>query len=199
MKKAALIAPEHSADLSLEALIAARAEAITTTARRLSLAAEKAKKHARAFRCREEERGYEAGRLRANQDFHALCDELPRLYKEAATVAHRDAQTLAALLAEQILDLHITQIPESLLMWVTRASEILSSSRALTLLYHPRLTNTITQLKATIPGHITVRENSDPACPDFILNGDTGGVEFAWRSALELISQPGPAREEKAV
>jgi hypothetical protein len=195
MKKTTLTAPSHPTELSLQILIAARADAAKRTAQRVSRAAQKTRKYAQTIHQRHRQRGYKEGKEEAHREFNQWCCELPRLYKDVATVAHRDSQQLATLLAEQLLELHITQIPDSLTIWLNRASEILASSRTLKLLYHRRLSAVFSQLAARIPPHVVVQENPDQHCPDFVLHGDTGTVEFAWRLALDQITQANLTRE----
>jgi hypothetical protein len=194
MKKVPLIAPLQPIELSLQALVAARAEAIRTAAYRISCTARKAKNYLHLARRRHKQRGYEEGKEDARREFSKWCSELPGLYQDVATIAQRDSQHLATLLAEQLLELHITQIPESLNLWLSRATEILASSRSLRLLYHHRLGPVFSKLAPCIPPHIVLLENPEQNSPDFILQGDSGAVEFAWRSALDAITQTNQAR-----
>jgi flagellar biosynthesis/type III secretory pathway protein FliH len=133
--------------------------------------------------------GYTEGLQQGKAEFAeaALC--LSQRYNEASKAAEQEAKELAVLLAEQVIETHIGQCSEPLSRSLHQAAELLRSTTPHVLLIHPRLEKIVSQVSHSLPTGIRTEVNRTPGAPDFILVGESGAVEFAWRSALKAVTE----------
>ncbi len=157
----------------------------------------KALRYARHIRARGFNTGYQEGLRRAQDDCSAAIEELCNCYHKALDGAQEDIQRLARELATQIIDSTLTERPETLALWVQRAVTALKNSKTLHLTLHTRYAGLLSSLSSHLPAGVSA--SLDPAIDtiDFKLEGESGGIEFAWRNAISTTAaQSAPNRSE---
>jgi flagellar biosynthesis/type III secretory pathway protein FliH len=152
----------------------------------------KALRYAKYLRSRGFTKGYQEGLSAARADTCAALDALRGCYNAALFNAQQDIQTLAQQLAIQFIDASIVERPEIFARWVQQAIATLKRSRSLHLGLNPRYDGILSSIVAHLPAGISVTLNPDADPIDFRLEGEFGGIEFAWREVItpSALQQP---------
>jgi hypothetical protein len=180
--------PEAPIEISLESALALHRNTQALFTHRIALFKRRAVRYI-SRRCeRAKTRGYHAGLEEGKAEFADLSRGIAVCYQQASEVAAQEGQKLALLLADNIVESHISEIPKSLLAWFNRAAALLRANSTLILLIHPRLHKTVQQVTHLLPSGLRIEINSALGAPDFTLTGDSGAVEFSWREALEALT-----------
>jgi flagellar biosynthesis/type III secretory pathway protein FliH len=144
----------------------------------------KALEYARHIRERGYNDGYAAGLKAAQEQCQAAIQALKARYDDALDAAKSDSQQIAQGIAEQIIDKTLLEKPAALAKWINEAVALVKRARTFKLGYNPRYEPIIQRVVDGIPKEITVYPDPSLSEKDFILEADTGGVEFAWRQIL---------------
>ena len=190
------IAPTPSPALMLEthrAVVShARKEATAILAR--------AKKRGRTYARRAEERGFEEGLRKGNEraveKFKEVSDKICQSYAMATEIARQDVAMVACQIVEQTISSHLDSNSSYMRRWIDEAIERLKTTRPLTLRYHPRYEATIASLLSSLMPRITPLLDPTVGDADFILEGQSGGVSFAWRELLQPLHSIAEGRHE---
>jgi flagellar biosynthesis/type III secretory pathway protein FliH len=145
---------------------------------------QKASRYAKYIRARGFTTGYQAGLAAAQEECAAALRALRSCYEDALTAAKNDAHALATALAERIIDSTLLERPEVLLAWIQESVQMLKRSRNLHLSFQPRYAGVMQQVMPHLPEGVTAQADASLTDADFILSGDSGGVEFSWRNIL---------------
>lgn len=149
---------------------------------------DRAKKHLQRRREAAKRVGYQDGLVEGKAVFAKLTGDIIKCHHAAIEMAAERAKEIALRLADQLVQLHIDKLPESLLPLVNRATTLLRTSSNLVLLVHPRLHKSVESIRDLLPLGLRLEVNNAPGAPDFILASDSGAVEFAWREALAALA-----------
>lgn len=194
--QATLLSPDTPTELTAQSAIALHRQ----TKERLQTRTARFKQRARTYLKRRYERtkasGYQAGMTEGKANFGKLTHNIVECYQHATEIAAQESRKLALLLADQVVESHITQHPESLVNWFNRATTLLRAEGNLALLVHPRLHKPVMEIQHLLPTGLRVEINSAPAAPDFTLTCSSGAVEFSWREALEALAANGDAEKQ---
>lgn len=173
---ASLIVESHRAIISQ-----ARKEAAALLAR--------AKKRARSLARKAEERGFNEGLQKGEAltvaRFKEIFEHLCQTYATAADLARQDVARVACHIVERTISSHLESDPSHIQRWINEAIESLKTTRSLTLRYHPRYETTVASLLSSLTPRITPLIDPTLGDTDFILEGPSGGVSFAWRELLQ--------------
>jgi flagellar biosynthesis/type III secretory pathway protein FliH len=145
----------------------------------------KACRYAKHIRARGFSKGYQEGLAAAQEECAAALRALRSCYEDALSAAKHDAHALATALAERIIDSTLLERPEVLLAWIQESLQMLKRSRTLHLSFQPRYSGVMQQVMPHLPEGITAQADSSLTEADFIMNGESGGVEFSWRNILQ--------------
>jgi flagellar biosynthesis/type III secretory pathway protein FliH len=145
----------------------------------------KALGYARHIRERGYHDGYAAGLAAAQHNCQSAIDALKARYDEALSAAKADVQQLAQTLAEHIVNKALLERPEALARWINDSVNLLKRSRTLKLSYNPRYESIMEQVAEKIPQGVVAYSDSSLTDTDFVLEADSGGVEFAWKKVIE--------------
>jgi flagellar biosynthesis/type III secretory pathway protein FliH len=192
---ATLFAPNIPIELTAQCAVAIHKH----TRQQLHARAKRFKQQARRYLARRYERtkasGYQTGITEGKAEFGKLTHDIVACYQHASEIAAQESRKLALLLADQVVESHITEHPESLVHWFNRATTILRAEGNLALLVHPRLHKSVLEIQHLLPAGLRLEINSAPAAPDFTLTCNSGAVEFSWREALETLAANGAAEK----
>jgi flagellar biosynthesis/type III secretory pathway protein FliH len=130
-------------------------------------------------------KGYQEGLASAHRECAATLEALRNCYEGALALAAKDTHTLAVHLAERIVDRALMQHPEILFAWIEHCLGILRRSRTLQLSFKPQYEEVMLHVTQQLPPGLVVRSDASLTKADFIISGDNGDIEFAWRKALE--------------
>lgn len=148
----------------------------------------RAKKRARTHTRRAQERGYDdglrKGEAQGRDNFIEVIQKMREHYSAAAELARNDVTTVASHILEQTIASHLESNPSCMQLWINEAIDNLKTSRALTLRYHPRYEIILSELLPSLSSRITPLLDPSVGDADFILEGPSGGVAFAWRELL---------------
>jgi flagellar biosynthesis/type III secretory pathway protein FliH len=145
---------------------------------------QKACRYAKHIRSRGYSKGYHDGLAAAQEECAAALRALRSCYEDALTAAKHDAHALATALAERIIDSTLLERPEVLLAWIQESLQMLKRSRALHLSFQLRYAGVMQQVMPHLPEGITAQADASLTEADFIMSGESGGVEFSWRNIL---------------
>jgi flagellar biosynthesis/type III secretory pathway protein FliH len=145
----------------------------------------KALGYARHIRERGYQDGYAAGLKAAHDRCQAAIDALKARYDDALSAAKADVQQLAQTVAEHLVDKALLEKPEALARWVNESIALLKRSRTLKLGYNPRYESIMERVTERLPQGIVAYPDPTLESADFVLEADTGGVEFAWKKVIE--------------
>jgi flagellar biosynthesis/type III secretory pathway protein FliH len=145
----------------------------------------KALGYARHIRERGYQDGYAAGLQAAHDTCQAAMDALKARYDDALSAAKADLQQLAQNLAEHLVDKALLEKPEALARWINDSIALLKRSRTLKLTYHPRYESIMQHVAERIPQGIAAHPDPTLESADFVLEADSGGVEFAWKKVIQ--------------
>lgn len=144
----------------------------------------KALTYARHIRAKGFNKGYQEGLEAARAECLQAMRAMRECYEQALDAARQDALAIARNLAEKIVDTTLLGHPEALLAWIQQSTAILKRGRNLNLSYHPRYEAMLHQIAPHLPSGITISSDPNLSDSDFVLQSDSGGVEFSWRTAL---------------
>jgi flagellar biosynthesis/type III secretory pathway protein FliH len=196
MIKARLVPAPLRQDLAIGAYreILQEGRKALSASRRASRA--KTLRYAKHIRARGFSRGYQEGLKVSSSECKEAVEELRNCYQRVLDNAQQDLQVLAEQLASQIIDATIVVKPEIFAAWILEARNALKASKAFHLSLNPRYQNLLEHLATTLPEGIATRLDPTIGSLDFRLEGDVGGVEFAWRKALTGMAAELQARPE---
>ena len=149
----------------------------------------RAKKRGSSYARQAKARGYETGLQRgeafALKQFKDISEKISHSYATAAEIARQDIARVACHIVEQTISSHLESNPSHMQRWINEAIESLKTNRSLTLRYHPRYEKIVTALLPALEPRITPLIDPTVGDVDFILEGQSGGVSFAWRELLQ--------------
>jgi flagellar biosynthesis/type III secretory pathway protein FliH len=185
MLKAKLIPPSLTVEVMVDAVRTTVEETKARAAASMASTRRKCAMYARATRRRAYTAGYRAGLAAATEECTAAIRAITSTYEKAAQLARDDAALLAKELAARIIGHTLRADSEMLRAWIEDATRPLGGSRPLTLSYTPHYAKLIAHLKGHLPANITTVRATELGEVDFLISGETGGVECSWRRALE--------------
>lgn len=184
MIKARLVSTPLKQDLGIGAYRQVLREGRKAIAASRQASRAKALRYAAFIRARGFTRGYQEGLAAGKAECSAAIEGLRSCYHKALDSAHNDIQQIARELASQIIDTAIIEKPEIFALWIKQATTALKRSKALHLTLNPRYETLLGYVTTQLPEGTTT--SLDPAIGsiDFKLDGELGGVEFAWRDVV---------------
>jgi flagellar biosynthesis/type III secretory pathway protein FliH len=144
----------------------------------------KALRYAKHIRSRGFSKGYKDGLATGSAECKAAVEELRHYYQRALDSAQEDIYALARELATQIVDTTLAERPEIFTAWILQALTALKHSRSLHLRFNPRYQKLLECITAQLPEGISACLDPAIGSIDFRLEGEIGGVEFAWRDLI---------------
>lgn len=159
------------------------ARAIIAETRRCSRT--KALRYARRTRTRGYSDGYRAGLQVAHDQCREVIEELKRGYLQILDKAASDIEQLARITAGEIVDSALMTHPELLRSWIQQSIAALKGVRTLKVSLHPRYTPLVEMLSMSLPEGVALSIEQISSAVDFRVEGETGGIEFSWRDAIQ--------------
>jgi flagellar biosynthesis/type III secretory pathway protein FliH len=144
----------------------------------------KALRYAKYIRARGFSRGYQDGLTVGSAECKTAAEELRHYYQKALDRARDDIYALAQELASQIVDVTLDQRPEIFTAWIHQSLVALKRSRNLHVSLNPRYKKLLDCINGQLPEGISTSLDPTIGSIDFRLEGECGGVEFAWRDLI---------------
>jgi flagellar biosynthesis/type III secretory pathway protein FliH len=185
MIRARLLPTSLQPEISLETYRNLIAQGRQVIAQDRTKSRRKALQYAHHIRERGYKNGYEAGLQAAHDDCQAALHALRARYEDALLAARADALALAQSLAEQLVDRAFLETPEALARWINDSIALVKRSRTLKLTYNPRFEPIMQRILERIPQGVTASPDPTLQELDFVLEGEMGGVEFAWKDIMK--------------
>jgi flagellar biosynthesis/type III secretory pathway protein FliH len=138
---------------------------------------------------RERKKAYQEGLSAAQNEIAAATAGIRTQYEDALAAAASDAKAAATAVAAQVIPAALATDPAILSHWIDQALSLLRRSRTLQLTYHPKYGEIMQRIAQTLPTGISISADATLTDRDFILVGDTGGVDFSWQDALRRLEQ----------
>lgn len=151
----------------------------------------KARRYADFVCRRERQKAYQEGLSAAQNEIAAAIAGIRTQYEDALAAAASDANAAATAVAAQVIPAALATDPAILSHWIDQALILLRRSRTLQLTYHPKYGEIMQRIAPTLPTGISISADATLRDRDFMLVGDTGGVDFSWQDVLSRSEQEG--------
>jgi len=189
MIRATLIPPSISPELALESVRELMRQGRATLAQERKEGREKAHRYASYMRNRSRVQGRQEGLLAAGSQITGVIEGLRSTYDDAIDQAHEDMHAAARAIAEQVIPRRLLSDPQIFEHWVNEALVLLKRSKTLHIVYHPQYHDILQLLAKNLPASITLAPDHNLEGCEFAVTGESGGIEFSWKSSLDRAEQ----------
>jgi flagellar biosynthesis/type III secretory pathway protein FliH len=165
-----------------------------STAKIVKDARKSAAKSCRAVRARAYVDGYSEGRKEAQKAFFTMTGQAQSLAEDWRRQCLAECTEVAFTLAGEIIGAELRQRKETYKPWLRSALDILPSNDVLKLHYHPDQRSIVSDLVTDYRPSIDLIEDSSLPLGEISLRSTSGGVDFSWRHALDLLRESLPSK-----